>query len=94
MIRNDTEGVRLYFEKFLTFIIENYFFLASQEYYTEANLESQVKVYELSCFIKNAFVEKVFVSFVKALGSNEIIRLIQDSKHMRSLKLKDYRGLI
>lgn len=48
MTKNDTEGVRLYFEKFLNFVIENYFLLGTQDYYTEANLESQVKVYELS----------------------------------------------
>lgn len=94
MTKNDTEGARIYFDRFLNFVIENYFLLGSQDYYTEANLESQVKVYELNSYIKNTFIEKVFVSYVKALGSNEIIRLMQENKHMRSLKLKDYRGLI
>lgn len=40
MTKNDTEGARIYFNKFLTFVIENYFLLGSQDYYTEANLES------------------------------------------------------
>lgn len=94
MAKNENAEAHSYFNKFLDFIIESYLILGNSENYKEADLETMVKVYELNTYIKNSFIEKLLISYAQALGTKEIIRMINENKNMKSLRFKDYRGII
>lgn len=94
MAKNEDDDAPVYFNKFLNFILESYLNLGNSDKYKEANLETMVKVYELNTYIKNSFIEKILISYAQALGTKEIIRMINENKNMQSLRFKDYRGII
>jgi hypothetical protein len=94
MAKNENMESHRYFNKFINFIIESYLILGNVDQYNDANLETIVKVYELNTYIKISFVEKLLIYYAQALGTNEIMKMISDNKNMKSLKLKDYRGVL
>lgn len=82
MAKNEDDDAPVYFNKFLNFILESYLNLGNSDKYKEANLETMVKVYELNTYIKDSFIEKILISYAQALGTKEIIRMINENKNM------------
>jgi hypothetical protein len=74
--KSNDEEAKEYFENLLNFIVESYLVLGKKENYKDADLETLVKVYELSKYIKKNFIERVLIHYAQAVGTTEICDVV------------------